>query len=262
MWLILSRQGLHERKIFIAPPLNTGKDRTTLALCVKDPVAGFLDAQQLWTMPESRVHRLPCPPICLHADTVPDTRAMIRKYLEYVETPRGWLCQGRVVWLRLAPTRWVVVNGHRVPTPKTDIELWRSLVKQLSGNLPSLPDDWMLPAVVITNDRYLPKYKGAASPPGVFPLVTVVPVVHDKSLWGKGAPVFQGPAGRDGSPVLYAPLTQCLLTLDHRAIDAEGRERVCADLPRFENWHIPKEIRHTIANEVLSFMNIQPESMS
>lgn len=261
-WLVLSGAEVHQRKLFIAPPMTSAKKRTRMGLCVKaDPTRehSFVDAQQVWTFPVERIVSGESP--ALGPDGVRQTRRFLRRYLEFAVGPReGWLCQGRVVWLRLVPASQHITNlADPALERDTDIESWRTTVERLVRTKPDRPADWSVPAIVITNDAYLPRTPSPGDRRSdVYALVSVVPlVVAPPQLLTRGAPRVEGSDG-----VIYAPLTQCLLTLAYDAPAADGGPGLTV-APPTGNAGMPgcisDSVRHQILEEVHELLDLPRE---
>lgn len=261
-WLVLSREGVHSRGIFVAAPHGSGQGRLTRHLCVADKASrpdGYVDAQQLWTMPNQRIHSSGIIPLAPR--TAQDVRRKIRDYLQYSAGRRhGWIHQGKVVLLRLAPSRWTYLpEGGLGPSIDTDIMNWQTVAGQLTGTEPSFPEEWLVPAVVVTNDRYLPILGSDYRPSGVYPLITAVPLVKSEALRNLNAPIVSGPPGSSGD---FVPLTQCLLTLDYAAMGADKKRGLVLNHPRCKYWTVTDATRRIILDQVLSVMNILSASSS
>ena len=277
-WVVTSREDVHSRQIFISANEGTAPQRpaSKMDLCVKcavsdsdytstrepDPKAPkrvpfVVDCQQIWTFLEDRLEddAVKYKGLLLPSK-LEDVRDMIGKHLEYAPASRGgWLYQGRVIWVRLAPLH--ADQGIRVPSGHSDITSWREAVERLLGYDPKNPSDWFLPAIVLTHDRYLPEKQEGLRPPGVYRVLTAIPLILSEKLLRKGAPRVPHPKVR---AVAYAPLTQFLMTVSYDACTHDRGRRVITSRPGFEGWEADRATLQRILTEVRGFMNIQVPS--
>ncbi len=254
-WLVMSTTYLHRLGIFFAPPFNSAKTRTQLALCVyADPSiksAGVVDVQQLWTFPVERI--MPAQrqkEVHMAPDTADRVREELKNYLAFAEGPRdGWLCQGRIVWLRLIP-QW------KDPSlaPGTDMDGLLKIAERLPHVALDRPDDWTIPALVIANDSYLPASFGE-TPNGIYAVVTVIPLILT-------SPELQTPKNLQiGQPNSEAPtltpLTQCFLTLAYNESAADGYEGIKFEHKEQNTWCIEDDVRRSILDEIWSILALR-----
>ena len=134
---------------------------------------------------------------------------------------------------------------------KSDVALVESVLESLTGKKASLARDWLIPAVVLTNDDFLPNDSALTCPARVLPLVTVVPLVWSKDLLTPGAPSVPHPKV---PTISYAPLTRCLLTLDYQARFPSNLSRLELSGDDFPNWVVEDRTRHMILDDVLALL--------
>lgn len=114
---------------------------------------------------------------------------------------------------------------------------------------------WVLPAVVLTSNRFLPP-RADHSRHGMFQLMTVVPLVTDQRLIIAGAERIPHPRH---SEYVYAPVTTVLLSLDYDVDAYDGHPRVQLEQPGFEGWQVEAAALDRIITRVLSNLNVGPE---
>jgi hypothetical protein len=267
-WLVLSRPPTFTRGLIIGPPITTiskpdGSTRTTTGLLTKGPEGTitdkgvYIDCQQLWTFLSSRIdlRSKRYPPGA--PGTLAKIREKIRDYLEFSRGPRRkGLHQGKIIWIRLLPSHVEVSTGGRAfrfADEGSDLATFGKILEDMTGRNTRGPHDWLLPGVVLTNDRYLPSTPESTGPTDILPLVTVVPLVLSKPLLGPGAPRVAHPNVRS---VYYAPLTQCLLTVDYLTTSSDGMQRLIVDRTGFTKWTTDDDTRRAIVDEVLGLLGM------
>ncbi len=262
-WLVLSDPDFFLRGLILGPPLTTGADRETRRLLTRAEAGTltdkplFADCQQLWTFLTSRVDTASDPFREGDPEVLGEVRRRIRQYLEFSSTPHcGPLHQGKIVWIRLIPAhreKSTVGNFLRTPDSYSDIETYRYVLGPHLRDRAGITRDWMLPAVVLTNDSYLPKREGVGRPKDVLPIVTVVPLVSVKELLTPGAPRVAHP---EVKTAFYAPLTQCLLSIDYTATSADGLRRLQHEREDFPSWTCSPGTTQAILDEVRQHLGV------
>lgn len=255
-WLVLSTTYIHRLGIFFAPPFNTARDRTQFGLCVSavpnKKSAGVIDVQQLWTFPVERIKHSDTErkQVSMSPDAPKLARDRLKEYLAFATGPRvGWLCQGRVVWLRLIP-KWK--DSHSAIT--TDIGGLLTISERLPNVAFDRPEDWTIPALVIANDAYLPSLSGDHIS-NIYAVTTVIPLILT-------TPELQTPErlqiSQPGNGFLtLTPLTQCFLTLAYNEPALDGYEGIKFKHKEQETWCIDDEERRAIMDEVWSILGLK-----
>lgn len=206
-----------------------------------------MDTQQPWTFLSEWINGAEAAPPTGGPAAVSNVRRTLSGYLKYVpkSQPR-WLFQGRVVWIQMKPTRFRVDDsGQQVPSLYSDIVNWELIAKRVRVD-PVRQSDWLLPAAVVTNDEYLPQSNDRRFMKGIFPLVTVVPLVRSPELSKAGKwSISHAKAGGD-----WVPITLCLLTLNFWT-DKDPRDPIIvASLPGYEDWALGDEDRLKLIDRV------------
>lgn len=284
-WIVLSDKLTHDRDLLIAALMTRAqKGRTRIARCVDNtsgesapsaiagsPDQSLVDTQQVWTFPLER-HKGIAENVSVLPDIPARVREKIREYLTPIAKPRrSGLCQGRIVWVRLASMPKRSIDPSRRPmermsrTQKEMEDRRQTALKRSDeqdqadifhrlGARPVRSDGrLLLPALVLTSDRFLPPAVNCTRD-GLFSLITVTPLVTDEELLGERAPHV---ATSDGTR--YAPLTQGVLSLDYKAYDPQGRPRI--DLgPEDRACYAEPEMLRRILDEVMGFFGIVEEA--
>lgn len=216
----------------------------------------YVDGQQLWTFLEERIcHDAKEPPPFLAPEAPSDTRSWLSAYLGFYQGPRSKdLCQGQIVGMRLSP------RTTHSPDAEADLhaQLRRTDAEDLEEGLGRVGSvgatelfRHVFPAMVLTSDKFLPPHVEYSSS-SLYSVVTVVPLVRDPRLLGKGAPRVRL-GGRE-----YAPMTQYLLTLDHELKFARKHPRVLPEVPGFKKQVTDDDTRAVILGEVREFLDLPP----
>ena len=264
-WVVLSDDDTHKRRIFAGIPQTHKGKRKIADLCVRsgsykkrdgEVAYTFFDTQQPWTFPnEQLADTVEASPPTDGAAAVTRGRRSLANYLDYASSSKGgWLYQGRVVWVRLQPTKFDLdPSGQPKPSKYTDVVAWELIARRLHVDS-KLSSDWLLPAVVVTHDDYLPRLNDGVWLPGIYPLVTVVPLVVSAALVELGKWTV-APTGMPGD---WAPVTQCLLTLDYWATTEDRKPCVVVEQSGYEEWAFDEKNRRQLMSDVGWALNLQP----
>lgn len=252
-WLVLSRPDLHTRGVFCGAMMTRAKTRSRMARCVPAGSRGFIDTQHLWTY---SVERIKGDPVEVEAAAPRAARAQIHQYFtpSEGEPPKG-LAQGRIVWVRLAPRPSSAGRWGPPALVRADIVEHVTLLERLGAVPSGGARPWVLPAMVVTSNRFLPP-SADLSTGGMFPLVTVVPLVTDRRLLEAGAERIPHPRHPE---VVYAPVASMLLSLDYDAKAHDGLPRVQLEQPGFEGWQADAATVARVVTRVLSILNVATE---
>lgn len=253
-WLVLSRQDVHERLLFCGAMMTSALARSRMARCVSAGAHGFVDTQHLWTY---SVERIRGNPASVEAGVPAAARTAIRQYFTPSEgEPSNGLAQGRIVWVRLAPRPSSASQWGDPALMRADIVEHTTILERLGAVPTQGARPWVLPAMVLTSDQFLPP-RADHSRRGMFPLVTVVPLVTDRRLIDAGAERISHPRHPE---LLYAPVASMLLSLDYNGTAYDGHPRVRLEQPGFENWRASSDVVARVVARVLSILKIIPEA--
>lgn len=251
-WLTLSRQPVHERGIFISVCLTSGKQRALSvdAEMTYDGDAMSYDCQQVWTFIVADVADgglvRKTDPREPNGGPLIAMRNMLKASYAVIDDDVGPFPQGRIVSIELPAVLTTLDSaGNRIPNPlKSDI----AVVGKIAALIRATPNAWSVPAMVLTSRRHreqcLQEDHETNRDSGILNLVTVCPLVHVSGLVAKQRYLI-----KDSRGMVWTPLTQCLLSVDYRAMVGDRAQRV-TDL----DDEVAPELRVQIVQEILGFL--------